>query len=150
MIVKGNLWDIYKDYDAICCTTNQVVKSNGNLVMGKGIAKQFSDKYKWLSKNWGERLKKYDNQCFFVTLMKANPHLCFFATKNHWKENSSVILIETAIRSLCKTIILLNWDKVLLPCPGCNNGGLNWEKEVYPRIKIWLELYPQIDIIMKG
>ena len=126
MIIQGNIWDIYKDYDAICCTTNQVVKPNGELVMGAGVAKQFASKYTFLAKRWG----KIANTClpgtdikpeFFVTLMSVRPHLCFFATKHDWREKSKLRLIELSMAQLCTTINILGWKKVLLPKPGCSN-----------------------------
>jgi hypothetical protein len=43
--VIDNFWDIWLDYDTSCCTTNCVVKSNGELVMGAGIAKQFTETF---------------------------------------------------------------------------------------------------------
>ena len=45
--VQNDFWQEIEDnsYDAICCTTNKIVKNNGELVMGAGIAKQFKAKY---------------------------------------------------------------------------------------------------------
>lgn len=58
--IQGDFWDenirLDHTYDAICCTTNQVVKSNGRLVMGAGIARQFRDVYNGLDLEWGNRL----------------------------------------------------------------------------------------------
>ncbi len=147
MIIKDNIWNIYKNYDAICCTCNNVIKNNGELVMGAGIAKEFKIKYDWLSKSWGDRIKPDLN--FFITLMKVKPHLIYFQTKFHWKDKSDIDLIISSMKKLCFQIDILNWNKVLLPQPGCTNGGLSWENEVYPKIKHMLDLYP-IDIIRKG
>jgi len=146
-IIKENIWNIYKKYDAICCTTNNVIKNNGELVMGAGIAKEFAQKYSWLAKEWGRRIseKKLPKNChigLFCTLMKTRPHLIYFPTKWHWKNNSDISLIKTSIEDLCHLITIMGWKSVLLPKPGCSNGGLNWEKDVLPKIKFWLEEYP--------
>ena len=42
-----------KDVQAICCTTNNVIKNDGSLVMGAGSAKNFSDNFPFLARNWG-------------------------------------------------------------------------------------------------
>ncbi|MFK5283150.1 hypothetical protein ACI3PL_26625, partial [Lacticaseibacillus paracasei] len=42
-----------KDVQAIVCTLCNVIKNDGSLVMGKGCAKQFSDTFPFLAKNWG-------------------------------------------------------------------------------------------------
>ena len=117
--IKGNIWDVYRDYDAICCTTNYIVKSNGELVMGAGIAKEFSNIYPWLAKNWGKRVSRdWKENCHpgvFVTLMKYRPHLVYFGTKWDWKNPSNLELIEASAWSLLGLAIALDWKKVLLP-----------------------------------
>ena len=44
-LIKGNIFDYIGKVDAICITTNGTIKSNGELVMGAGVAKEFYDKY---------------------------------------------------------------------------------------------------------
>ena len=44
-ILTGNIFDYVGLVDAICITTNGTIKSNGELVMGAGVAKAFYDKY---------------------------------------------------------------------------------------------------------
>jgi hypothetical protein len=39
LIVNKDIFANTREYDAIAVTTNGIVKSNGNLVMGAGIAK---------------------------------------------------------------------------------------------------------------
>lgn len=144
----SDFWDQIYEYDAICCTTNSIVKNNGELVMGAGIAKAFAEHYPWLPKNWGERVKdsKLGVPGSFVTLMKQRPHLIYFQTKEHWKEPSNLGIITVSMGDLCFMIVKLNWKKVLLPQPGCGKGGLNWEEDVYPNIKLLLDNHPQIEV----
>jgi hypothetical protein len=134
--IIANIWDIYKNYDAICCTTNYIVKGSGELVMGAGIAKEFSTKYPWLAKNWGERVSRgWKSNCHpgvFVTLMKSRPHLVYFGTKWHYKDPSDIKLIESGLDTLYLISTILDWKNILLPRPGCSNGGLNWEKDIKP------------------
>lgn len=160
MIIKDNLWDIYHEYDTICCTCNEIIKNNGELVMGAGIAKQFAQKFKWLSKYWGDRIKQFEKRQGFkpniivTDVIEENddfyyPFLVYFKTKFHWKDPSELFLIGNSMVILCKCIDLLGWQRVLLPAPGCSNGGLDWKRDVYPILKPYLDKYPEIDIIMK-
>ncbi|MCZ2224447.1 MAG: hypothetical protein LC122_12560 [Chitinophagales bacterium] len=43
--VIGNLFDFVNIADAICITTNGIVKSNQEAVMGAGIALQAAEKF---------------------------------------------------------------------------------------------------------
>lgn len=132
--IMGDIFQVHKEYDAICCTTNYVVKNNGELVMGAGVAKAFATKYPWLPKLWGERVKRdWKENChpgLFVTLMKERPHLVYFGTKWHYKDNSDRDLIESNLFSLVDITNKLDWKKVLLPRPGCANGGLDWDNDI--------------------
>lgn len=160
MIIKGNIWDHYNKYNAVCVTCNSIIKNNGELVMGAGIAKQFAEKYRWLPKYWGKRIVEFEiKQKLKPHIMVTSQddfgnsfytHIIYFKTKEHWKDPSYVYLIERSMIKLCECIDLLGWEKVLLPAPGCTNGGLDWEKQVYPAIKPYLDDYKEIDIIIKG
>ena len=168
MIIKGNIWDHYQNYQAICCTCNEIVKTNGELVMGAGIAKQFNQKFRGLAKDWGERLLllekrrgckplimiKHPGTLFMIDKSKVykypkHPYIVYFKTKYHWQDPSPLELIKRSMDELCDYIDLLDWEKVLLPAPGCSNGNLDWNKDVYPAIETHLRYYSEIDIIMK-
>ncbi len=140
--ITGDFWSHLDEnsevYDAICCTTNTCIKSNGELVMGAGIAKDFANEYKWLPANWGARLLAWpkkprrDYIGVFITLMKAKPHLVFLQTKVDWKTPSTEDMVKNSIWELEYITTRLGWQKVLLPRPGCKNGGLSWKDSVRP------------------
>lgn len=149
--ITGDFWshlDQNRDiYDAICCTTNTVVKLNGELVMGAGIAKDFANEYSWLPKHWGERVKKQTMPLVLVTLMKKRPHLVSIPTKIDWKQPSPLDLIWESITELSLLTEQLGWKKILLPRPGCKNGGLSWKEQVRP---ILLQLDDRFVVINNG
>jgi hypothetical protein len=43
--VFGDAFDLIKNYDSLCITTNGYVKNNGACVMGRGIALTAARKY---------------------------------------------------------------------------------------------------------
>ena len=44
--INGNIFDFIKTGYSVCIPTNGIVKSNGNAVMGAGLALSFAQKYK--------------------------------------------------------------------------------------------------------
>lgn len=132
--ITGNIFDI-KDADAICCTTNGVVKANGELVMGAGIAKQFAERWPQLPKLFGKIVLKYGNvvQQTLPDDIGEGFTVIAFPTKDHWREPSDLWLIKQS------AITLKKWadefeeqmdrkPKVVLPRPGTGLGRLPWEQ----------------------
>lgn len=136
--IIGNIWTI--NCDAICITTNGVVKDNGELVMGAGIALQCKNLYPQVAKHLGTLVKMKGNIPikFFQRYIKEFDRtsiIVSFPTKNHFKNKSDINLIINSANLLVTMTNEMLWEKVVLPKPGCSNGGLNWEKEVKPVIK---------------
>ena len=57
----GNILDYIGRAGAICITTNGFTKSNGEAVMGRGIAKQMADRYPYLPKLLGNAIRDNGN-----------------------------------------------------------------------------------------
>ena len=93
---------------------------------------------------WGEQLKqrkKRGDKSLLMCVHPADmssiaigPYLIAFPTKNHFKDKSSLSLIKASMLELCLLADIMNFSSVLLPKPGCSNGGLSWEKDVLPLI----------------
>jgi hypothetical protein len=118
--IKGDIWEVKGHFR--CITTNGVTKRNGDAVMGRGIAKQASDRNPGLSRQIGSSLRIWGNHCriiqptWFVT----------FPTKHHWREKADLTLIERSAREL-EVIATEYSDYIfLLPRPGCGAGQLKW------------------------
>ncbi len=141
--ITGNILqnNILKFGDAICVTTNGIIKTNGKSVMGAGIAKILNDKFH-LDEDLAININlnghvvqtiKYtyvdQKQIYFVS----------FPTKYNWKEKSSIELIEKSLIQLIDLTNKKNWDKVILPRPGCSNGGLSWLKSIKPLCQRYLD-----------
>lgn len=131
-IVQGeDILDPDFKYDAICVTTNGVVKKNGHLVMGAGVAKQFSNYYTGLASVFGSWVQQQGNTVCPIFVIDG-PDIFSFPTKNHWKDKSSIELIETSAKKLVELADRYKLKHIAIPAPGCGLGGLDWETQVKP------------------
>jgi len=146
---EQDFWRIaeQQDVDALVCTTNNMVKMNGSLVMGRGIAEQFNAKFKYLAWNWGQIVDKYkDIDIEDYHLLLDGPrmlgHNKFYVvglqTKFHWKDDSPIELIEASCKNLKKLVDIMQWQKIIMTRPGCGNGGLQW-RTVRSKIRKYLD-----------
>lgn len=105
-----------------CVTTNGVVRKNGELTMGAGVALQAHNLYPRLAKALGNLVSKFGNLVYVI----QDLNVASFPTKHHWKEDSDIKLIEESAKQLVK--VAKDYDLVLLTRPGCGLGNLKWEE----------------------
>lgn len=136
---KYDIFDLPQKGEAVCVTTNGVVKSNGQAVMGAGIAKQ-ADQLFNLSTQLGKYLNQYGNRAFNMGVFQANRIGCcvnFFIltlpTKHDWRNGSDINLIIQSCNQLVEMCNKFGINKCYLTPPGCGCGKLNW-LEVKPII----------------
>jgi ribA/ribD-fused uncharacterized protein len=126
--VKGDIWTLWeKDYEAICITTNGVVKADGTAVMGKGIALQAKERFSSIDKTLGTALKQRGNHVHCLC-RKDGKYVLSFPTKNNWRDKSDIELIKQSCTELIKKMDEVGIKTCILPRPGCGNGGLKWEE----------------------
>ena len=65
-------------------------------------------------------------------------HLISFPVKYHWHEPASLELIEQSAALLELFAARQQWKRVVVPRPGCGNGGLEW-KDVKPIIESYFD-----------
>jgi len=118
---NGDLWAVKAD--ARCITTNSVIRKNGCLVMGAGVAKQALIRYPDVDRRFGDLVKLFGNIPFFLT----DHSLMSFPTKNSWKHKSSLELIEASAQRAVFLADQHGLAVVALTRPGCGLGGLAWE-----------------------
>ncbi len=117
---KGNLWSYPAEFR--CVTTNGIVTSKG-LVMGKGVALQAKIRYPELPIWLGKMVKFGGNQAYTSFLYK----IISFPTKHHWKDKSDLELIRKSCIKIKNMVNSFNIKDVVMPPPGCGNGGLSWD-----------------------
>ena len=122
----GDFWEIQGDVR--CITTNGALRTNGDAVMGKGIALQAKQRYSKVETTLGRLIQKYGNHLFYL-----GHGLISFPTKHHWADDKSDI--QLIKRSAMELVSLLKGDipikkksnrRILLTRPGCGSGNLNW------------------------
>ena len=123
----GNIWNELGIADAICFTTNGVVKSNGRLVMGAGIALQARDRFPDLDLKLGKLVIQYGNRPMRV-IKVGKTSIVSFPTKDNFKFPSKLELIIKSAQFLFQMTDKFEWQKVVMPPPGCGLGKLNWQE----------------------
>lgn len=145
---KGNMLDM--DCDALVITTNGFVKSTGECVMGRGIAKQISQALPWIAGELGNKLNTLGNVPH-VLGQHNNVDLASFPVKpksvkfdgsnavghalsrfrvgdyvpGFYAKADPQLIVESA-RRLVQLTDQMNWKTVLVPRFGCGAGELSW------------------------
>lgn len=123
---------VYVSGDILKATTEAVINPvNCVGIMGAGLAKQFSDKYPKMYKDYrdichyGElnpgRLHVFDRERFSPPFYIIN-----FPTKKHWKNPSKLEYIESGLVTLVQILGRLGAKSISIPKLGCGLGGLDW------------------------
>jgi hypothetical protein len=156
---KANIWE-YLGKIPICIPTNGFVKSDGRLVMGRGLAQQARDKFKDLDLIWGKTVARYGNlpiplisynrgfELFELISFPVKPvmgqNVLSRFKKNinqgagdeypGWMCKADLEIIKKSCRSLLVLMEFYSLDKVVMPRVGCGNGELQWQ-DVKPVIE---------------
>ena len=128
---QGDIWDSLNEVDAICVTTNGIIKADGKLVMGAGIAKQARDRFPGIDFYAGGEVLRSGSHVRTI-FQDRMTRIVSLPTKQHWRDPSPFWLVD---RSLTELVVLVNkmgWETILLTRPGCGHGGLDWETQVKP------------------
>lgn len=144
-LMKGNMLDVIEQSHMFVITTNGVLRKDGSLVMGKGIAKQISDKYPTIPHLAGEAIsaggfkktyhanwKHSDFAHRYHFLQLPGTSICLFQVKTAWWDNAKLFLIhQSALEMKAAIDKFINLNKcepvVHMNFPGIGNGGLSKE-----------------------
>jgi len=138
-----DLFSLVNEFDALCITTNGIVKSSGAAVMGAGVAKTCAQLWPQTPLILGELLVSSGRNIPFhlgnVTdgnfWTETNPeteetlHFCrifSFPTKHHYSNPSDIDLIKESCHHMVVFADQLKMKSIALSRPGCGNGGLSW------------------------
>lgn len=146
----GDIWDLAKETQGsvgICITTNGYVRKDGKAVMGRGIAKEAAERYPWLPRTLAEHIRyrgngvavwgaDYDPDTDKSTHIISFPVKPVFGPNGQmgWQAKAELNIIKASAIELMDIPKWLVPKTILLPRPGCGNGGLKWE-DVKPVIE---------------
>jgi len=134
----GDLWEYHANGWWVVIPTNKQIRRNGSAVMGAGLALEAAKRFPGIEYEYGWRLKQ-DNYCYLPAQEKR---LILLPTKEHWKNPSSLTLIESGCLELRKRLLWVkercwvespggrvtgSFKGIALPRLGCGLGGLRWE-----------------------
>lgn len=125
--VVGDLWTYPAEWRGV--TTNGLTNSQGHAIMGAGTALQAKARFPDLPAKLGRDLRVVGNH----VRLWYEYGVFTFPTKHDWRQRSTKRLIfESAVE--LRYAMLGYLGPIVLPRPGCSNGGLDWELDVYPVI----------------
>jgi hypothetical protein len=140
-----NIFELPQNGEAICITTNGIVKTDGHAVMGAGIAKQANDIFH-LSARLGSYINQYGNRAFNLGTYQrcylnniATFTIFSLPTKYHYRDDSDITLICKSCEQLVEMCNKFGISKCYLTPPGCGCGNLNYENMVKPWISMILD-----------
>lgn len=122
--VYGNIWSLKDQYTYIGVTTNSYVSKTGHAVMGRGLAYQVKTKYPTAPITLGAKLRVHGN---IVQKISNDLNLVAFPVKE--QDYMGMAIPKRIIESAKELMRFLKpHETIILPRPGCGNGGLTWDK----------------------
>ncbi len=144
----GNLMNHIDDYDIVLFTSNSVIKNNGALVMGAGIALDFRERFKDLDKRIGERIRHLSEYNLLVLesqVSYGDISVGALQTKVHFKDNSPMELVLRSIAELKKFASSHKEYRIATVFPGIKHGKLSIEslqefvEKLPENIDVWIK-----------
>lgn len=136
ILEKGNMWDAFGSGGLFLLTTNPIVRKDGAVVMGRGIAKEAATRFPTLPYDFGKRLflKRPGGRPWTVGEIGYYDGWCigFFMVKDHWREPAKLEIIQESVNDLKASA--RGYTHVNLNFPGIGNGKLKRE-DVLPIIE---------------
>lgn len=130
ILEKGDMWSVFNKTDAFMITTNPIRRTDGAVVMGRGIALEAKTRFPNLPYKFGDVLTKYGNNFIGHIATYESTPIWYFMVKNHWRDNADIGIIASSIFSLRESP-LISCSRVDLNFPGIGNGRLNRDSVLY-------------------
>jgi len=121
---RGNMFDVLGTADYFLVTTNSTINRFGNLVMGRGAAKQLCEHCPKVAKALGDKIRGSDYYIQDSGLYVKKSRLWAFQVKRYWKQKANPFLIRTATMILIAKAKNNPSKEFHLNFPGIGNGGL--------------------------
>lgn len=138
ILERGNMWDVFGKTDLFLVTTNPIVRKDGAVVMGRGIALQMKTRFPEFPYAFAHDLQRRKDEAEFdpdtgVVGVFGGQLVGFFMVKTHWRDKADLDVIAKSANALRWKAA--NYRRVDLNFPGTGNGKLNRE-DVLPIISM--------------
>jgi len=121
----GDMFSVWDITDLFMITTNATIKSNGALVMGRGIARRIRDMFPGVDQAIGSHIETGSMYGILVSPHWPDSKLGLFQVKYNWYENADPELIRYSMEQLEAWVSdHPEISRVDLNYPGIGNGGL--------------------------
>ncbi len=122
-------------------------------IMGKGIAKEFRQRFSSMYKEYVKACKQGELRIGKLWLYRElDKQILCFPTKDNWKGPSKYEFIEEGLKELRRTYREKGINSLAIPPLGCGMGGLRWDKvkeliiQYLSDLPIEIEVYEPLDI----
>ena len=141
----GNLLEHLDDYRDVFVTTNSFVKSNGDLVMGRGFAKSLANLYPDLPFYAGSAVDQFPkiNCRIYGIIPLVYSNIGLFQVKDHWQHDAIEPLIALSTYLLSEYANRYPEYQMAVNFPGIGNGKLSPETvepiidTLPPNVDVW-------------
>ena len=153
----GNIMQMIDKVSAIVITTNGFTKSNGEAVMGRGIAEQFKNAYPELPRILSSKIIQGKNNVHFLKQL-GRTRIYSFPVKAEGMKlerpeqkelivsyarikydlgmyipgfalKADIAIIERSLKQLAQIHVQDELSSVIIPLPGCGAGELTFNKD---------------------
>lgn len=146
ILERGNMWDMWGRTDMFVVTTNPIVRRDGAVVMGRGLALQAANRFPRLPYDFGKILKSVNRSQHpeiynfgeigrYVSGQKSQL-MGYFMVKHHWRDAADLNVIHDSVTAMLH--YMRRWlelsARIDMNFPGIGNGRLRRE-DVLPEIE---------------
>lgn len=118
---KGNIF--HSNSEAVVNPVNTIG------VMGKGLARQFRDRYPEMYEDYRKTCREKNLWIGHLHVYdKVRPTIINLPTKIHWIDQSQYEYVELGLVALRYELKYREISSCAIPALGCGNGGLDWNK----------------------
>jgi len=123
----GDMWDCFDKTDYFIVTTNSYIRSDGALVMGRGIAKQVKDAFPELPFEFAKEITHLGE---YGVIIASTPYfktnLGIFQVKRHYSDKAELSLIQASTDDLIDFTTIAGNVRIDMNFPGIGNGHLDY------------------------
>lgn len=139
ILERGNMWDVFGQ-GVFMITTNPIIKKDGSVVMGRGIALEAKTRFPQLPYDFARKLAETESRHIGMIGEYEQTPVWWFMVKDHWASKADPKIIEKSVRLLYH---IKRDIRVDLNFPGIGNGQLLREnvlpllEDLSDNIHIW-------------